>query len=93
MKNLFLLLAIFGFVLPYYFFVLFLIENGFNLPCLLGELEIRKHVAVRLYRFDFLGGRHAGLHSQKSLALPPPKCAVALSDLWYFTPVSAGASG
>lgn len=37
-KWLYLLLAIVGFILPYYFFMSFLIENGFDLPLLYGQL-------------------------------------------------------
>jgi hypothetical protein len=38
LKKLYLLLAIAGFVLPYYFFVSFLVENGPDLPLLLDQL-------------------------------------------------------
>jgi hypothetical protein len=38
MRRLYLLLAILGFILPYYFFVSFLIENGLDLGLLLGQL-------------------------------------------------------
>lgn len=38
MKRLYLVLAILGFVLPYYFFVAFLIENGLDLPLLFDQL-------------------------------------------------------
>lgn len=38
MKKLYLLLAIAGFVLPYYFFVSFLIANGLDLPLFFSQL-------------------------------------------------------
>ena len=38
MKRLYLFLAVIGFVLPYYFFVSFLIENGFDLTLLFDQL-------------------------------------------------------
>lgn len=38
MKRLYLVLAILGFVLPHYFFVGFLIENGLDLPLLFDQL-------------------------------------------------------
>jgi hypothetical protein len=38
MKRLYLLLAVTGFVLPYYFFVSFLIANGLNLQLFLSQL-------------------------------------------------------
>jgi hypothetical protein len=38
MKRLYLLLAVIGFVLPYYFFVSFLIANGLDLQLLLSQL-------------------------------------------------------
>jgi hypothetical protein len=38
MKKLYLLLAVIGFVLPYYFFVSFLIANGLNLQLLFSQL-------------------------------------------------------
>jgi hypothetical protein len=34
-KNIFLILAIIGFIVPYYFFLQLPIENGFNLPSLM----------------------------------------------------------
>jgi hypothetical protein len=37
-RRLYLLLAIAGFVLPYYFFVSFLFENGLDLPLLISQL-------------------------------------------------------
>ena len=38
MRKLYLLLAVIGFVLPYYFFVSFLIENGLDLQLLFSQL-------------------------------------------------------
>jgi hypothetical protein len=38
MRRLYLLLAVMGFVLPYYFFASFLIENGLNLGLLFNQL-------------------------------------------------------
>ena len=38
MRKLYLILAVLGFVLPYYFFVSFLIENGLDLGLLLNQL-------------------------------------------------------
>jgi hypothetical protein len=38
MKKLHLLLAVIGFILPYYFFVSFLIENGLNLQLFFSQL-------------------------------------------------------
>jgi hypothetical protein len=38
MRKLYLLLAIVGFVLPYYFFASFLIANGLNVPLLFSQL-------------------------------------------------------
>jgi hypothetical protein len=38
MKNLYLFLAIIGFLLPYYFLVSFLLENGPNLGLLIDQL-------------------------------------------------------
>jgi hypothetical protein len=38
MKKLYLLLAVIGFVLPYYFFVSFLIANGLNLQLFFSQL-------------------------------------------------------
>jgi hypothetical protein len=38
MRRLYLLLAVIGFVLPYYFFASFLIENGLNLGLLFNQL-------------------------------------------------------
>ena len=38
MKKLYLLLAVIGFTLPYYFFVSFLIENGLNLQLFFSQL-------------------------------------------------------
>jgi hypothetical protein len=40
MRKLCLVLAVLGFVLPYYFFVSFLIENGLDLGLLLNQLFI-----------------------------------------------------
>lgn len=37
-KNIFLLLAILGFIAPYYFFLQVPVENGFDLPLLLQPL-------------------------------------------------------
>jgi hypothetical protein len=38
MKKVYLLLAIPGFILPYYFFILFLIDNGLNLTLIISQL-------------------------------------------------------
>jgi hypothetical protein len=38
MKRLYLVLAILGFSIPYYFFLSFLLQNGLNLPLLLEQL-------------------------------------------------------
>ncbi len=38
MRNLYLVVAILGFVLPYYFFVSFLVENGLDLRLLFSQL-------------------------------------------------------
>jgi hypothetical protein len=38
MKRLYLILAIAGFILPYYFFISFLTANGLNLSLLIGQL-------------------------------------------------------
>ncbi len=38
MKKIYLLSAILGTILPYYFFVMFLIENGFNTSLLISQL-------------------------------------------------------
>ena len=38
MRKLYLVLAVLGFILPYYFFVSFLIENGLDLGLLLSQL-------------------------------------------------------
>ena len=51
MRKLYLLLAVIGFVLPYYFFVSFLVENGLNLGLLLDQLfanDISRFFAVDL---------------------------------------------
>jgi hypothetical protein len=51
MKKLYLLLAVVGFVLPYYFFVSFLIANGLDLQLLLEQLfanDISSFFAVDL---------------------------------------------
>jgi hypothetical protein len=50
-KNLFLLLAIIGFIAPYYFFLQVPVENGFDLPMLLRPLfanNLLRGVAVDL---------------------------------------------
>ncbi len=38
MRRLYLLLAIMGFVLPYYFFIAFLLENGLDLGLIVSQL-------------------------------------------------------
>ena len=50
-KNIFLLLAILGFIAPYYFFLQVPVENGFDLPRLLQPLfanNLLRGVAVDL---------------------------------------------
>jgi hypothetical protein len=50
-KNIFLVLAIIGFIAPYYFFLQLPIENGFNLPVLMQPLfanHFMKGVAMDL---------------------------------------------
>ncbi len=42
MKRLYLVLAILGFVLPYYSFVSFLVENGLDLPLLFDQLFVNQ---------------------------------------------------
>ena len=51
MRRLYLLLAVIGFALPYYFFVSFLVENGLNLKLLFSQLfasDISSFFAVDL---------------------------------------------
>ena len=42
MKKLYLLLAVIGFILPYYFFISFLMTNGLNIQLLIDQLFANK---------------------------------------------------
>ena len=62
MRRLYLILAVIGFVLPYYFLVSFIVENGLDLPLLINQPLRQRHINFlcgqlnhhrhRLCRFD-----------------------------------------
>jgi hypothetical protein len=74
MKRIYLILVILGFVLPYYFFISFLIRYGLNLPLILEQLFA---TPISTFSVDLL------LTAIVTLVFRIPGKRIRLANWWY----------